>query len=603
MMELAAQGTQQTGGHDSPPTFLGVTQSVTGRMWQARAADERITEALRQRFALPDLLARSMAGRGVTLDEAADYLEPTLRALLPNPSMFKDMDKAAARLAAAVQAKESVTIFGDYDVDGATSSALLLRFLRACGLSAGLYIPDRMKEGYGPNAAAMEKIAADSAKLVICVDCGTTAHEPLARARDLGLDVIVLDHHAAEPALPPVHALVNPNRLDEDIPYRYLCAAGVTFLFIVAVNRALRSVNFFNDAMSEPDLRRWLDLVALGTVADVVPLTGLNRAFVAQGLRMMAQTDNAGLQALMRAGRASMPPDTFTAGFILGPRVNAGGRVGKSDLGARLLSCDDPAEAEALAIQLDQMNSERKDIEAETLAAAEYQALQQDGDALLLLAGDGWHAGVIGIVAARLKERYHRPVIVIALEGETGKGSGRSVRGLDLGAMVIAARQAGLLINGGGHAMAAGLTVARGQIEALRAFLHDRVERILADAPLVPTLMVDGLLSGAAATPEFVAGLDRLKPFGTGNAEPRFVLPSCRIIRADVVGEKHVRCIIDNAGTRVTGIAFRSLGNPLGAALLQAKGRRLHLAGHLRPDNWNERNSVQLQIEDGAFAE
>ena len=588
------------GGVSNAPPFLNVTQSLTGRRWETRAYDERVAEALRQRFDIPDLLARGMAARGVTLDAAADYLDPTLRALLPNPSVFKDMDKAAARMAAAIQSNESITIFGDYDVDGGTSSALLLRFLRVCGVSPGLYIPDRMHEGYGPNAAAMERIAAAGAKLLVCVDCGTTAHEPLRRAQELGVDVVVLDHHAAEPDLPPVYALVNANRLDEEIPYRQLCAVGVTFLFIVAVNRALRAVGFFTETKPEPDLRQWLDLVALGTVADVVPLTGLNRAFVAQGLRMLAQTGNAGLAALMRVGRASMPPDTFTAGFVLGPRVNAGGRVGRSDLGARLLACDDPSEAEALAIQLDAMNASRKDIEAEVLAAAEYQALQQDDAALLLIAGEGWHPGVIGIVAARLKERYHRPTIVVALDGNVGKGSGRSVRGLDLGAMVIAARQAGLLINGGGHAMAAGLTVARDQVAALRDFLNQRTAQFLAETPLAPTLMLDGLLAGAGATPEFVAGLDRLKPFGTGNPEPRFVLPSCRIVRADVVGEKHVRVIIDSAGTRITGITFRAMENPLGKTFLKTEGRNFHLAGYIRPDNWNGRNSVQLQIEDAA---
>ncbi|MGB4100799.1 MAG: single-stranded-DNA-specific exonuclease RecJ [Alphaproteobacteria bacterium] len=584
------------------PPFLNVTRSVTGRRWETRAYDERVAEALRQRFDVPDVLARGMAARGVTLDAAADYLDPSLRAQLPNPSLFKDMDKATARVATAIQSGAAITVFGDYDVDGGTSSALLLRFLRACGSAPRLYIPDRIQEGYGPNAVAMERIAATGTKLLICVDCGTTAHEPLRRAHALDMDVIVLDHHAAEPELPPVYALINANRLDENIPYRQLCAAGVTFLFIVAVNRALRAAGFFTAARPEPDLRQWLDLVALGTVADVVPLTGLNRAFVTQGLRVMAHMGNAGLAALMRVGRAGMPPDTFTAGFVLGPRVNAGGRVGQSDLGARLLSCDDPQEAEALAIQLDALNASRKDIEAEVLAAAEYQALQQDGSALLLVAGEGWHPGVIGIVAARLKERYHRPTIVVALDGDVGKGSGRSVRGLDLGAMVIAARQAGLLINGGGHAMAAGLTVAREQVEHLRDFLNQRTARFLEETPLTPTLVLDGMLAGIGMTPEFVAGLNRLKPFGTGNPEPRFVVPSCRIVRADVVGEKHVRVIIDSAGTRVIGIAFRAMDNPLGKELLKPEGRNFHLAGYIRPDNWNGRNGVQLQIEDAAAA-
>jgi len=582
--------------------FLNVTESFSGRRWEARQSDERVAEALRQRFALPDLLARSMAARGIGLEQAADYLEPTLRVLLPNPSSLKAMDEAAARLVKAIQQQEAITIFGDYDVDGGTSSALLLRFLQHCGVTAQLYIPDRMKEGYGPNAAAMEAIAATGCKLLICVDCGTTAHLPLQRAQDVGLDVIVLDHHAAEPDLPPCTALVNPNRLDDTSGMGALCAAGVTFLFLVAANRALRQAGFYTADHKEPDLKQWLDLVALGTVADVVPLVGLNRAFVTQGLRVLAQTQNVGLAALLKVGRATLPPDAFTLGFVLGPRVNAGGRVGKSDLGARLLACDDPLEAEALAIQLDHHNGERKEVEADVLSAAEYMAQQQGDAPLLLLAGEGWHAGVIGIVAARIKDRYHRPTFVVGLDGDIGKGSGRSIKGFDLGALVIAARQAGLLLNGGGHAMAAGLTVARGQVEALRSFMQERVAKFLAASPIVPRLTLDGMVSGTAATPDFVAQLERLKPFGTGNPEPRFALPSCQIIRADVVGEKHVRVIFTCGGARLTGIAFRALDQTLGAALLQARGRPVHLAGTLRPDNWNGRNAVQLQIEDAAWS-
>ncbi len=587
---------------EAAPVMLGVTQSFSGRQWQARAYDERIALALQQRFGLTDLAARCMAGRGVSLEQAADYLQPTLRALLPNPAVLQAMDVAAARLAAAVQAQEAVTIFGDYDVDGGTSTALLVRFLRHCGVTAQIYIPDRMTEGYGPNVGAMERIAATGAKLVICVDCGTTAHAALLRARELGLQVLVFDHHAAEPALPPSHALVNPNRLDDSSGFGSLCAAGVTFLCVVAANRALRQAGFYTAERPEPDLLQWLDLVALGTVADVVPLVGLNRAFVSQGLKQMARTQNAGLAALLQVGRAQLPPDAFTAGFILGPRVNAGGRVGRSDLGARLLSCDDADEAMALAVQLDALNAQRKEVEADVLAAAEYQAQQSEDAPFLLIAGEGWHPGVIGIVASRLKDKYHRPCFVIGLDGAVGKGSGRSVRGLDLGAMVIAARQAGLLINGGGHAMAAGLTVAREQVEALRGFFTERTEKFIAASPIVPSLTLDGLLSGAAATPDLLAEMEKLKPYGTGNPEPRFALPSCQIGRADVVGEKHVRVFFSCGGARLGGIAFCALETPMGAALLQARGRPLHLAGYLRADNWNGRNGVQLQIEDAAWA-
>ena len=587
---------------DAAPVMLGVTQSLSGRQWLARAYDERIALALQQRFGLTDLAGRCIAGRGVSLEQAEDYLQPTLRSLLPNPSVLQAMDVAAARFVAAVQAQEAVTIFGDYDVDGGTATALLVRYLRYCGLKTRIYIPDRLTEGYGPNAVAMDRIAAMGVKLVTCVDCGTTAHEPLRRAKELGLDVVVFDHHAAEPALPPCHALVNPNRLDDISGLGNLCAAGVTFLAIVAVNRALRQAGFFTAERPEPDLLQWLDLVALGTVADVVPLVGLNRALVSQGLKQMARTSNAGLAALLQVGRAQLPPDAFTAGFILGPRVNAGGRVGRADLGARLLSCDDADEAIALAVQLDALNAQRKDVEAEVLAAAEYQAQQADDVPFLLIAGEGWHPGVIGIVASRLKDKYHRPCFVIGLDGALGKGSGRSVRGLDLGAMVIAARQAGLLINGGGHAMAAGLTVAREHVSALKEFFIERTEKFIAASPIVPSLTLDGLLSGVAATPDMLIELERLKPYGTGNSEPRFALPSCQIGRADVVGEKHVRVFFSCGGTRLGGIAFRALETAVGAALLQAKGRPLHLAGYLRADTWNGRNGVQLQIEDAAWA-
>lgn len=587
---------------DNPAAFLSVTTSLSGKRWEARWVDLRVAEALQQRFGMPDLVAQCMTGRGIGLHNAADYLEPTLRALLPNPSCLQDMDKAAARIAQAITAQESITIFGDYDVDGGTSSALLLRFLRHCGVTARLYIPDRIAEGYGPNATAMETIAASGSKLVICVDCGTTAHAPLQRAQELGLDLIVLDHHTAEPNLPPCLALVNPNRLDDTSGQGTLCAVGVTFLCIVAVNRALRQQGYYTTEKPEPDVKQWLDLVALGTVADVVPLTGLNRAFVTQGLRMLAQTRNEGLAALLKIGRATMPPDAFTAGFILGPRVNAGGRVGKSDLGARLLACDDALEAEALAIQLDHHNAQRKELEADVLAAATYQAQQQGDAPMLVLAADGWHPGVIGIVAARLKDLYHRPTFVIALEGDLGKGSGRSIRGFDLGAMVISARQAGLLLNGGGHAMAAGLTVARERLADLRSFMQERVAKYLASSPLVPSLTLDGMLSGAAATPDFIAQLERLKPYGTGNSEPRFAMPACTIVRADVVGEAHVRVIFTCGGARLTGIAFRVLDQPLGKALLQSKGQPLHLAGYLRADTWNGRNAVQLQIADAAWS-
>lgn len=584
-------------------SFLGVTRSATGRIWVPRKDDERLTLALAQRFSLPDAVARAMSARGISLEQAADYLNPTLRALMPDPGTLKDMDKAAERFAQAVMQDEKAAVFGDYDVDGGTSAALLLRFVRAVGGALRLYVPDRMKEGYGPNESALRKLAEEGIRLVVCVDCGTTAHAPLTAAREAGLEVIVIDHHAAEPALPPCHALVNPNRLDEDKSLGHLAAVGVTFLFIVAVNRQLRAAGWFAATRKEPDLRQWLDLVALGTICDVVPLTGLNRAYVAQGLRVMALRGNAGIAALMHMARAKDVADAYTAGFLLGPRVNAGGRVGQSDLGARLLATEDESEAAGLALRLDEFNTERRRLEDETLASAEIALAGKNDAPLVLVAGEGWHPGVIGIVASRLKERYHRPAIVIALDGDIGKGSGRSVRGLDMGAMVIAARQAGLLINGGGHGMAAGLTVARDALPELEKFLQDRVAAHVETSPLTPSLTIDGMIAVAAATPDFVKQVMALAPFGTGNPEPRFVIAHARVVRADIVGERHVRCIVTNGtGARLTCIAFRAMDNGLGAALLNHNGQPLHLAGHLALDEWQGVERVQMKVEDVAGA-
>ncbi|HEU0117453.1 MAG TPA: single-stranded-DNA-specific exonuclease RecJ [Alphaproteobacteria bacterium] len=579
--------------------FLGVENSFSGRRWVARPYDERMATALAQRHTLPDILARSLSARGIDLDSAPSFLEPRLRDLLPDPSSFKDMDKAAERLASAIQSGEAIAIYGDYDVDGATSTALLRRFIRATGAEPRLYIPDRLKEGYGPNADAMRHLAQEGVKLVICVDCGTTAHEPLKAAKEAGLDILVLDHHASEPVLPPAVAIVNPNRLDEDNPYGYLAAVGVSYLFIIAVNRVLRAAGWYSDARKEPDLLQWLDLVALGTVCDVVKLTGLNRAFVAQGLRVMGQRRNTGIVSLAQAAGLKGGMDTYAAGFILGPRVNAGGRVGRSDLGANLLSTIDGVEALKLAEQLHQLNAERRTIEAQVLAEAEAIQLS-DNLPMAFVASENWHPGVIGIVASRLKDRFHHPALVVALDGDIGKGSGRSVTGVDLGAAIIAARQAGLLLNGGGHKMAAGFTVERSKIDALKEFLADRISRQLAAEPLKPTLTVDGLIASTSAQPDFVKQLGKLGPFGTGNPEPRFAMTDCRIVNANVVGEKHVSVVVMQGGVRIRGIAFRAMEGPLGKALLESKGSNYHLAGHLRLDEWQGVERVQLHISDAA---
>jgi single-stranded-DNA-specific exonuclease len=587
--------------------FLGVVRSFTGRVWRARPHDERLALTLSQRHNLPELVGRILAARGVGLDEAEQFLEPRLKAALPDPSVLKDMDRAADRLAAAIQAGERVAVFGDYDVDGATSSALLSRFFRAVGRDLTVYIPDRLREGYGPNAPALLTLQQQGVQLVVTVDCGISAFDALEAAAGAGLEVVVIDHHKAEPRLPRGVAIVNPNRLDEPAggPLTTLAAVGVTFLLLVAVNRALRRAGYYA-GRTEPDLLGLLDLVALGTVCDVVPLTGLNRALVAQGLKVIGRRGNAGIAALADAAGISERLEAYHVGFVVGPRVNAGGRVGESHLGARILATDDLAEASALALRLDRHNAERKAIESMVLDAAMEQVASGEGDAgeLVFVAGEGWHPGVIGVVASRLKERFNRPACVVALDGGVGKGSGRSVRGIDLGSAVLAARQAGLLINGGGHAMAAGLTVAGERVAELRRFLAERIALQQASAgggPLQPTLSLDGALAAGGATPALVDLVARLGPFGTGNSEPRFAVADARIVRADLVGTAHVRCILTGSdGSRLKAIAFRAADTALGQALLKAGGAPLHIAGTLRPDRWNGSDGVQMFIDDAA---
>src|SRR5690349_16983593 len=499
------------------PPFLGVERSVCGRLWRLREADASLAAAISERHSLPEIVGRLLAERGVGIDEAPGFLAPRLRDGLPDPADLRDMDRAVARLLRAVRDGAPIVVFGDYDVDGATSAALLLRFFAAIGAPASLYVPDRMREGYGPNAPALLRLKADGAAVVVTVDCGATAHEPLAAAAEVGLDVIVVDHHVTEPRLPPALAQINPNRLDDDSPHGLLAAVGVAFLLVVALNRALREAGWYRNRI-EPDLLQWLDLVALGTVCDVVPLSGVNRALVAQGLRVMRRAANPGLQALAAGAGKNGPIDAYQLGFVLGPRVNAGGRIGAADLGARLLSTDDPALAAELAHRLDGYNRERREIEARTLQAAVAQVeTTPQAPSLVFAAAEGWHPGVIGIVAARLKERYNRPACVVALADGVGKGSGRSVPGVALGPAVIAARQAGLLVNGGGHAMAAGFTAAVDRLDELRAFLAERLGDGIDRENLVPLLSIDGALSASGATSGVVAHLDALTPFGAAN--------------------------------------------------------------------------------------
>lgn len=587
---------------DAP--FLGVERSVTGKRWQTRLKDERLATALAQRFELHDVVARVLAARDVQLDDAALFLNPTLKSTLPDPGHLLEMQAAVERLTRAIRDGETVGVLGDYDVDGATSSALIVNFFAALGQTVPVYIPDRQNEGYGPNLPALLKLQEQGASVVITVDCGTTAYDPLEAAADAGIEIIVVDHHVAEPRLPAGALVINPNRADEDSPCGQLAAVGVTFLLLVALNRALRDASWYNEAHPEPNLLSFLDLVALGTICDVVPLTGVNRALVTQGLKVLASRRNPGIAALADIAKVDKPLDAYHAGFVLGPRVNAGGRVGDSGLGVRLLTTQDTSEARAVAQLLDDYNGERKEIELGVQEAAMMQAEEQakNDKPFLLVAGNGWHPGVIGIVAGRLRERFDRPSCVVALSEGIGKGSGRSVRGVALGPAVIAAQQAGLLVNGGGHNMAAGFTVEQEKLEELTDFLATHISRQLDGLTLTASMSFDGALSPAGATPDIIEMLNRAGPFGSGNPRPRFVIPQARIVDSGIVGKDHVRCILTGAdGTgRLKAIAFRSVATPLGRALLDTRGLPLHVAGNLRVDEWQGRVSAQLFIDDVA---
>ena len=585
--------------------FLDVERSVCGRAWRDRL-DERATSralAIAQRHNIPELLARVLAGRGVEIDEVESFLDPTVRQLMPDPHVVTAMEAATLRIADAVVRGEHVAIFGDYDVDGATSSALLSRFLRIAGLDPIVHIPDRIFEGYGPNVEAIRALAERGAKLLITVDCGTTSIEPLAAARALGLDVIVIDHHQADERLPDA-LVVNPNRLDDLSELGHLAAVGVVFLTVVAVNRVLRARGFWTEARPEPDLLSFLDIVALGTVADVVPLKGLNRAFVAKGLLALRRRDNVGLTALMDVARLSGPPEPWHLGFLLGPRINAGGRIGRADLGAQLLRTDDPAEAGSIAAELDRLNRERQTLELAMLAEADAEATAalgiEEKGAVVVTAAPGWHPGVVGLIAARLKERFNRPAFAIALEpGGIGTGSGRSIAGVDLGKAVRRAVAEGLLLKGGGHAMAAGITVKREALAPFRAYLEGELAEAVTAARADQSLLIDGAVSAAGANAEMIATIAGAGPFGAGNPEPVVALPAHTLAYAEVVGQTHVRARLRSGdGTTVNAIAFRAAGQPLGQALLQNRGQPVHAAGTLSIDRWNGAERVQLRLID-----
>lgn len=556
-----------------------------------------------------DILAQLLITRGAAPDDVARHARPTLRDFLPDPSAFRDMDTAASRLADAILARETVTIYGDYDVDGATSAALLVETMRALGHEAGYYIPDRLLEGYGPTGAALVRLGEEGSSLVVTVDCGAMAHEALSMASEAGVDVIVVDHHKCAVELPPSVALVNPNRLDESdlgAAHGHLAAVGVAFLLAIALVRTLRGRGFFENR-KEPDLISLLDLVALGTVADVAALHGLNRAFVAQGLKVLARRERLGMMALMDASRLNRAPVASDLGFALGPRINAGGRIGESTLGVRLLTTRDPEEARSLAEQLSHLNEERRAIEATVQEAAEGQLTHQHNSAVHVLAGSGWHPGVIGIVAGRIKEKTGKPCVVIALDDtdDTGKGSGRSISGVDLGAAIIAAREEGLLIAGGGHAMAAGMTIDASRLSAFTQFLDERLGRDVERARLGQTMKLDLAVAPGGLTPQLVETLEAAGPYGVGWPAPRVAVGPVRIVKADIVGKDHVRVIASGADqTSFKAIAFRAAETEMGQTLLhRSKGRRFHLAGRVKLDDWGQRPAAELHLEDAAYAD
>jgi single-stranded-DNA-specific exonuclease len=557
-----------------------------------------------------DVVTQLLLSRGVAPDDLERHRNPTLRAFLPDPSEFSDMVVAAERLAQAVLTREVVTIYGDYDVDGATSAALLIRLLRDLGHEAGYYIPDRLLEGYGPSGEALVKIAGEGSSLIVTVDCGAMAFEALEMAHAAGVDVVVVDHHKCSPELPRAAALVNPNRLDESdlaAAYGHLAAVGVAFLLAIATVRVLRERGFFAER-KEPDLFALLDLVALGTVADVAALHGLNRAFVAQGLKVMARREGVGMAALIDASRLSRAPTCSDLGFALGPRINAGGRVGEATLGVRLLTTQDPDEARAIAAQLSQLNEERRGIEAAVQEMAEAQVDAQHNRAVLTLAGRGWHPGVIGIVAGRIKEKTGKPTLVVALDADehgNGKGSGRSITGVDLGAAIIAAKEAGLLIAGGGHAMAAGLTVAPGAIDQLGEWLDHLLGRRVSEAMASQALTLDLALAPGGLVPSLVETLESAGPYGMGWPGPRIAVGPVRMVKADLVGTDHVRLIVrGDDGTSFKAIAFRAASSEMGQALLSATHhRKLWLAGRAKIDDWASRPQAELHVEDAAFAD
>jgi single-stranded-DNA-specific exonuclease len=596
-------------GHTGPDLqsqdFLGVSRSLTGRAWRERPADAGLTRTLVQHHGLSEPLARALASRGVSQDQAEAFLTPTLKALFPDPSSFLDMDRAAELLIDAIETDRPLAVFADYDVDGASSAAMLVRWFRAMGKDLPIYVPDRITEGYGPSPAAFRRLKEQGAELVITVDCGAAAYEAIAAASEMGLQVVVIDHHLMRSDPPAAAAVVNPNRPGCNSGQGVLAAAGVAFVLLAALNREARKRGLFADR-AEPDLRQWLDLAALGAICDVTRLVGFNRALASQGLKVMSSWRNMGLKALMNAAKAEGPAGVFQAGFVLGPRINAGGRIGRSDLGARLLSTDDADEARALAEELDALNMSRREVEREVAEQAAQQierAHAAPGDLpAIVISGEGWHPGVIGIVAGRLRERFRRPVVVIGVDPVSGigKGSGRSQPGVNLGRAVQAAFEQGLLLAGGGHAMAAGLTIKADRIAEFETFLSQTLEAESTAAAQADYVEIDALVTPASADRALHEDFQRLAPFGPGNAEPMFGLANVAIEQPRALGGGHIRCFLSSgSGARLKAVAWRAGDTDLGRRLLSG-GAGLHVVGRLKADDWNGRRGVELEIEDAA---
>ncbi|MDK1388187.1 single-stranded-DNA-specific exonuclease RecJ [Sinorhizobium sp. 8-89] len=588
--------------------FLGVERSVSGQRWVSRLdqAGQNRALAISQVHGYSEMIARVLAGRGVALDDAAAFLDPTLRSLMPDPDTLTDCRKAAERLALAVRRREKAVIFGDYDVDGAASCALMVRFLRHFGIEADIYIPDRIFEGYGPNPQAIEQLLDNGAGLIVTVDCGSTSHESLAVAAGRGVDVVVIDHHQVGSSLPPCHALVNPNREDDLSGQGHLCAAGVVYLVLVNTLRVLRGQG--DPRAASFDLLSLLDLVALATVCDVVPLKGLNRAYVVKGLIAARHMGNPGLAALLRKAAIGGPVTPYHLGFLIGPRINAGGRIGDAALGSRLLTLDDAAAAESIAGRLDELNRERQAMEAAMLAEAEAEVLAEYGTgeaaSVIITARENWHPGIVGLIAARIKEKFRRPAFAIAFDPSgRGTGSGRSINGFDMGRLVRAAVESGLLVKGGGHAMAAGLTVERANLGRLRQFFEERAETVVRDLVSTETLKVDGALGASGATIELVDLLEQAGPYGSGHPQPIFAFPQHRLRDCRQVGSNHIKVTLEGQdGSRIDGIAFRATETPLGDFLLGSRGSTIHVAGSVSADLWQGTRRVQLRVTDAAKA-